>query len=240
MRYFNYQLFNSNIDKIFINDFESEDVITISTINPHSFVVAEKDLNFKRALINSDFLLVDGVGIRLILLLKLRNVKLINGPFLHSQILYKFNNKKLRVFYMGSTEFVLDKIKEKLNIQLPIWEVETYSPPFVNIFSNDQNDCIIENINKFKPDILFIGMTAPKQEKWVDLNKHLLKAKYIVSIGAVFDFYSGYKKSAPKLIAKLNLIWAYRLFTDFKHVWKRTFISFPLFIYYNVINSIKK
>ena len=111
MRYFNYQLFNSNIDKIFINDFESEDVITISTINPHSFVVAEKDLNFKRALINSDFLLVDGVGIRLILLLKLRNVKLINGPFLHSQILYKFNNKKLRVFYMGSTEFVLDKIK---------------------------------------------------------------------------------------------------------------------------------
>jgi N-acetylglucosaminyldiphosphoundecaprenol N-acetyl-beta-D-mannosaminyltransferase len=137
-----------------------------------------------------------------------------------------------------------EKISEKhdvnkLIIEAPLWVVETYSPPFTNAFSKDQNDIIINNINKFKPDILFIGMTAPKQEKWVDINKNNLDAKYIISIGAVFDFYSDVKKSAPKLIVNLNLIWAYRLLTDFKHVWRRTFISFPLFLYLNVIKSIK-
>ena len=239
MKYFQYLLFNSNFNDLFLNDFNNSKRVIISTLNPHSFVVAEKDLDFKKALLNADYLLVDGIGIKIILLIQFKKVQLFNGPYLHSQIISNFNKKKLKVFNMGSSDHVLSRINEKLKIEAPLWEVETYSPPFTNVFSNDQNDIIINIINKFKPDILFIGMTAPKQEKWVDMNKNYLDAKYIISIGAVFDFYSDVKKSAPKLFVYLHLIWAFRLFTDFKHVWRRTFISFPLFLYLNLIKSIK-
>lgn len=239
MRYFQYLLFNSNFNDLFYYKFNNSKRIIISTLNPHSFVVAERDNAFKKALLNADFLLVDGVGIKIILLIQFKIVKLFNGPYLHSQIISNFRKIKLKVFYMGSSEHVLNRIVDKLKIEAPLWDVETYSPPFTSVFSKDQNDIIINNVNKFKPDILFIGMTAPKQEKWVDINKNNLDANYIISIGAVFDFYSDVKKSAPKLIVNLNLIWAYRLLTDFKHVWRRTFISFPLFLYLNVVKSIK-
>lgn len=240
MQYFQYNLFNSDFFVLFKNKFHNNETVVISTINPHSFVVAENDSEFKKALINSDYLLVDGIGLKIVLLFKFKIVKLLNGPELHNLIIKNFRNTKLRVFYMGSTNVVLSKIKEKINKDLPLWEVDTFSPPFSKTFSDEQNKEIIKNINKFQPDILFIGMTAPKQEKWVNYNKEQLNAKYIISIGAVFDFYSEEKKSAPNLFVFFNLIWLYRLITDFKHVWKRTFVSIPLFIYYNIINSINR
>ncbi len=239
MKYFEYSLFNSSFENLFEKKFSLNKPVIISTINPHSFVVAENDEVFKSSLINSNFLIVDGIGIKLILYLFFKNVKLLNGPKLHSHILNYFKEQELRVFYMGSTEDVLTKIKQKLKKEVPLWIIETYSPPFVSTFSTIQNNLILEKINKFKPDILFVGMTAPKQEKWVDFNKSSINSKYIISIGAVFDFYSEIKKSPPQIIEKLNLIWLHRLMTDFNHVWKRTLISFPLFICYNIKKSIK-
>lgn len=239
MQYFQYNLFNSTFDELFNNLLISNEQSVIATINPHSFVVAENDPEFKSSLINSNYLLVDGIGIKMALYLQFKNVKLITGPDFHGQFIDLFRAKSLKVFYMGSTEVVLNKIKLKLGDIAPAWEVETYSPPFEKEFSLEQNNLILYNINKFKPDVLFVGMTAPKQEKWVEANKESIDAKYIASIGAVFDFYSGIKKSPPRIIVKFNLIWIYRLLTDFKHVWRRTFISVPFFIYYNLINYFK-
>ena len=88
--------------------------------------------------------------IKIILLIQFKIVKLFNGPYLHSQIISNFRKIKLKVFYMGSSEHVLNRIVDKLKIEAPLWDVETYSPPFTIVFSKDQNDIIINNVNKFK------------------------------------------------------------------------------------------
>lgn len=71
--------------------------------------------------------------------------------------------------------------------------MEGYSPPFSAEFSLRDNQKMIKAVNSFNPDVLFVGMTAPKQEKWVESQKEFLKSKMICSIGAVFDFYAGTK-----------------------------------------------
>lgn len=233
MKYFDYNIFDGNVSDIFSKGFNLKKAEVIATINPHSFVVAENDPFFKTALKNANFLVADGIGIKLINIIRGHNVKVYNGPFLHGFILKSFSNYPLKIFYMGSSEKVLDKIVSRHQVDTPNWKIQCLSPPYVDEISDEDNNRIIESINKFNPDILFIGMTAPKQEKWAELNKNLLHASYILSIGAVFDFYSGQKKNAPIIFQKMQLIWLYRLIFDFKHVWKRTFISLPKFLYYN-------
>lgn len=88
---------------------------------------------------------------------------------------------------------------------------------------------MILQINSFKPDILFVGMTAPKQEKWVFHNKNCINAEIICSIGAVFDFIAETKKRAPAWVIKAKIEWLYRSFTEWR-LTKRYLSSTPLFL----------
>ena len=240
VKYFEYNIYNGPFENLYKHGFNTPYPIVISTINPHSFVVAEQDYQFKNALKSSNYLVLDGVGIKILLLFLFKRVNIYNGPFIHSQIIKMFKNIPLKIFYMGSSLSVLEKIKLKHATETPLWEIQFLSPPYEAKFSEETNFSIVSSINSFSPDILFVGMTAPKQEKWVDENKFNINSKYIIPIGAVFDFYSGEKKIAPKLFQKLYLIWFYRLIFDFKHVWKRTIISLPLFFYYNLKKTIRQ
>lgn len=104
---------------------------------------------------------------------------------------------------MGSSEKVLALIKQRVKVDYPNIEVETYSPPYKPEFSEEDNRAIVEAINKANPDLLWIGMTAPKQEKWAYTHWHELKIHcHCGTIGAVFDFYAGTVKRAPAWVAK--------------------------------------
>ena len=94
-------------------------------------------------------------------------------------------------------------------------------------------------VNKFNPDVLFVGMTAPKQEKWVYQNKHNLNSTVICSIGAVFDFYAGNIVRAPKILIDLGLEWVHRSFMSFR-LFKRNLISNPKFLIYILKEKFKK
>jgi exopolysaccharide biosynthesis WecB/TagA/CpsF family protein len=89
---------------------------------------------------------------------------------------------------------------------------------------------MIEVINAAKPDVLWVGMTAPKQEKWVEENRHLLNVAVIGSIGAVFDYFSGTHPRAPQWICEYGIEWMYRFVKEPKRMWKRNFVSTPKFI----------
>ena len=89
---------------------------------------------------------------------------------------------------------------------------------------------MIATINQAKPDVLWIGMTAPKQEKWMHANAAKLHAKVIGSIGAVFDFYAETYPRAPKWICNLGLEWTYRLSREPRRMWRRTVVSAPKFV----------
>ena len=135
-------------------------------------------------------------------------------------------------FFMGSSEKVLGLIREKAKVVYPHIEVVTYSPPYKPEFSDEDNAAIVKAINDAKPDLLWIGMTAPKQEKWAyshwnELNIHC----HCGTIGAVFDFFAGTAKRAPKWWQEHSLEWLYRLIIEPKRMWRRYIIGNALFIW---------
>jgi N-acetylglucosaminyldiphosphoundecaprenol N-acetyl-beta-D-mannosaminyltransferase len=203
----------------------------INTINQYSFCIAQQDTEFKQALQGADVLLADGVAIvASVRLIHGTKIKKIAGAQLHEYLLKKLNENGGSCFYLGSSENTLSKIIARLNTEFPNVKVQTYSPPFKTVFSNSDNHKMIEAVNNFKPDVLFIGMTAPKQEKWAFTHKNELNATTICAIGAVFDFYAGTIPRPSKFWINLGLEWFIRLIKEPKRMWKRYLYYGPLFI----------
>jgi N-acetylglucosaminyldiphosphoundecaprenol N-acetyl-beta-D-mannosaminyltransferase len=212
-----YSVYTGNLD-ILQNDKQT----LISTINQYSYCMAEKDSNFKKALLESDILLPDGIGIvAAVRFLNRDKIIKFSGTDLHDTLLKKLDKKSGRCFYLGSTEKSLSKIRERMAQDFPSITVATYSPPFKSQFSDEDNAHMLSQVNAFNPDVLFVGMTAPKQEKWAHEHKEHLNATIICSIGAVFDFYAGTMKRPGKLWIKYRLEWLGRLLKEPKRMWKR-------------------
>lgn len=206
--------------------------LTIACANAHSLMVAQKDRGFFEALNDSDILLPDGIGVvysSRILGGRIR--KKIGGPDLFRELSrYVNNNGGCRYFFLGSTEEVLGKIRKNMEVKLPNVELAgTCSPPFGE-FSEQENQRIIEMINKSAPTVLWVGMTAPKQEKWIYQNRSRLKVPIIGAVGAAFDYFAGTKKR-PQWMIDRGLGWVYRLISEPKRLWRRYLLSAPFFIY---------
>lgn len=215
--------------------------ILINTINAHSFNVAQKDKLFAEALSKGDYLIPDGASI--IKACKFLDTKSqpkerIAGWDLFVLEMEKLENRsqreseRLKIMFMGSSEKVLSLIKDKAAVDYPHLNVVTYSPPYKPEFSEEDNRAIISAINDANPDLLWIGMTAPKQEKWTyshwqELNIHC----HVGTIGAVFDFYAGTARRAPKWWQEHSLEWLYRLCIEPKRMWRRYVIGNPLFLW---------
>ena len=228
--------------------------VLINTINAHSYNVAQKDKQYAESLIKGDYLIPDGESIVKAcrwLKAKSQPKERIAGWDLFSFEMGRLDGRSKReegrwkmeegrgkmVMFMGSSEKVLGLIRERCKVDYPNLEVVTYSPPYRAEFSEEENREIIRAINEAKPDLLWIGMTAPKQEKWtwqhwqeLDINCH------VGTIGAVFDFYAGTAKRAPIWWQRHGLEWLYRLIKEPKRMWRRYIIGNPLFIW-NVIRE---
>jgi len=227
MNIMNYEVFTGELSSL---DLSKKKII--NTINPHSYVTAKEDVLFKKALHSSDILIPDGSGIVLAAkTLYNKNIKKIAGANLHEFLLKRMNEKKGKIFYMGASEATLEKIYLKLKNEYPNIVIESYSPPFKQQFSEEENDIIIDKINQFNPDVLFIGMTAPKQEKWLYEHQDKLNFKVASSIGAVFDFYAETVHRPSPLWIKLHLEWFLRFLLEPKRLWRRNFISTPKFLF---------
>ncbi|MDA8558463.1 WecB/TagA/CpsF family glycosyltransferase [Flavobacteriaceae bacterium] len=210
---------------------ESQNQIIINTINPHSYCIALNDSIFRKSLFDSDILLPDGIGfVYASKLLNKKNINKVSGFDLHQYLIKIANKNQSKVFYLGSSTSTLKKIQNNINKSYPNIRLATFSPPFKSKFSALENIKMIEILNSFQPDYLFIGMTAPKQEKWVYENKHKLNAKVISSIGAVFDFYSGNIKRSHPFWIKYGLEWFPRFLKEPRRLFKRNLVSTPKFI----------
>ena len=202
------RVFSDSLEKIEIDKIYQK---TLNTISPNSYGISRKDVFFKNSLINTDYLVLDGVyfSVASILLNKI-NIKKNQGPKVFEFFINKISSKSGRVFFLGSSNKTLTKIKDRLNKEHKNIKAGFYSPPFKEIFSKSDNEKMVEIINKFKPDILFVGMTCPKQEKWSYENKNKLNVKLVCCIGAVFDWYAGNQKEIHPIWWKLRLAWLIR------------------------------
>lgn len=212
-----------------------EGKLLINTINAHSYNTALKDPLFAEALMKGDVLIPDGASIVMAcrkLKAKSQPLERIAGWDLFSFEMEKLNKRGGKCFFMGSSEKVLGLIRQRVAVDYPNIQVETYSPPYKLEFSKEDNESIIEAINQADPDLLWIGMTAPKQEKWTythwkELNVHC----HVGTIGAVFDFYAGTVKRAPLWWQEHGLEWLYRLIKEPRRMWRRYVLGNVLFLY---------
>ncbi len=208
--------------------------ILINTVNAHSFNTAQKDDLFADALRNGDYLIPDGVSIVKAckwLKAKSQPKERIAGWDLFVLEMDKLNRKGGKCFFMGSSPNVLELVKKRAATDYPNITVETYSPPYKPEFSKEDNEAIIHAINQACPDLLWIGMTAPKQEKWAfehwnELDIHC----HCGTIGAVFDFFAGTIKRAPQWWQRHSLEWLYRLMKEPKRMWRRYVLGNILFL----------
>lgn len=206
--------------------------IVFACANPHSIVTAQSDPDFMSALNDANQIVADGVGVAVMAKhLKISSGPRITGSDYFFSVMRGLNDSGTgRVFFFGSSDEVLDLISARLRREYPRLTIAgTYSPPF-GTWSEEENELMIARINEAKPDVLWVGMTAPKQEKWVFANRHKLKVPVIGSVGAVFDFFAGTHPRAPRWMCRLGLEWVYRLMKEPRRMWRRNFISTPLFL----------
>ncbi len=212
-----------------------EGKLLINTINAHSYNTAQKDKLFAEALRKGDALIPDGASI--VKACRWLNAKSKPEERIAGWDLFEFEMEKLnrnggKCFFMGSSEKVLALIKQRAKVEYPQIAVETYSPPYKPEFSEEDNQAIVEAINKANPDLLWIGMTAPKQEKWTYTHWSELQIHcHCGTIGAVFDFYAGTVKRAPIWWQQHSLEWGYRLLREPRRMWRRYMIGNVLFMW---------
>ena len=201
--------------------------------NPHSLMIAERDRLFKAALLDADLITPDGAG--MIVASKLLGGAIgqrITGSGVFRELSCALNERKgARYFFLGSSEKNLTLLTEKVQKNFPNIEITgAYSPPFKPEFSIEDSRKMIEAVNQAHPKVLWVGMTAPKQEKWIYQYKDQLDVNFIGAVGAVFDFYVDNIKRSNPWFLEHGLEWLPRLIQDPKRLWKRNFISAPKFI----------
>lgn len=219
-----------------------EGKLLINTINAFSYDNARKDVLFSEALQKGDVLIPDGISI--VKACRFLNAKSqpkerIAGWDLFVYEMEKLNRVGGKVMFLGSSDAVLNLIRHRVAEKYPKIEVDTYSPPYKPEFSDEDNEAMISAINHSNPDLLWIGMTAPKQEKWAYTHLDRLDVHcHIGTIGAVFDFFAGTVKRAPERWQRAGLEWLYRLLSEPRRMWRRYFIGNAKFIYYIMVEKI--
>jgi N-acetylglucosaminyldiphosphoundecaprenol N-acetyl-beta-D-mannosaminyltransferase len=205
--------------------------ILISTMNAYSFWVLQKDEIFQKAITNSHLILSDGISIVwAIRMLNGTRLKKIAGTDLLEWELKRLQKNNGKCFFLGSCTGTLKRIYARVKQEYPNVSVQYYEPPFKPAFSDEDDETMIRAVNSFAPDVLFIGLTAPKQEKWGASNFDRLNVNHICCIGAAFDFYALTIQRAPVWMINAGLEWFYRLLREPKRTWKRYLIGNSAFV----------
>jgi N-acetylglucosaminyldiphosphoundecaprenol N-acetyl-beta-D-mannosaminyltransferase len=207
------------------------DRVLLACANPHSMVITKTDAQFHDALNSATHVVSDGFGCRVAALLTGRDFgPRITGSDYFEALMKKLNGRGGKVFFLGSSTDTLARIKVRCAQDYPNLDVRSHSPPFGS-WTDAEDARIVRLLRDAEPDILWIGLTAPKQEKWAAANKDNFRIPVIGCIGAVFDYYAQTVKRAPRWVCRAGLEWLYRLAGEPRRLWKRTLVSFPVFMW---------
>ena len=215
----------------------------LACFNPHSYALSLKDEVFFRALKFADWLLPDGTGVLLASRLLGGSIKeRVTGSDVFAGLSKQMNQSgSMSVFFLGSTEETLKVIKQKMAADYPNIKIAgVYSPPYKDVFSKAEISEMVKEVNFATPDVLWVGMSAPKQEKFIFENRAQLNVKFVAAVGAVFDFYSGnVTRDAGSWFVRHGLEWLPRLLQEPKRLWRRMFVSAPIFLWHVVKQRFK-
>jgi len=137
----------------------------------------------------------------------------------------------VRHYFYGGAEGVADTLAVRLQHRYPGLVIAgTFSPPFRSLVP-DEDEAIVQRINAAEPDIVWVGMSTPKQERWMHAHRDRVKAPVMIGVGAAFDFLAGLKRQAPRWMQRSGLEWSFRLATEPRRLWKRYLVNNPWFVW---------
>lgn len=208
------------IDKVSIDEaveriitFTNEDKVhTVFTPNSEIIMSAYRDENMKSILNNASMLTADGIGV-------VKAAQIVQNPVkgrcagydISLKLMERMEKENKSLYLFGSKPEVVKTAYEKLKEKHPALNIAGYSDGY---FDENKEKEIINDINEKNPDVVFVCLGCPKQEKWINDNKDKLSSKVLMGLGGCLDVYAGYVKRAPDIFIKLNLEWFYRLIKE--------------------------
>jgi N-acetylglucosaminyldiphosphoundecaprenol N-acetyl-beta-D-mannosaminyltransferase len=166
------------------------------------------------------------------------HVERVYGPDLMLALCERLAAKGYRHFFYGGAEGVPEQLASVLQKRFPGLQVAgTFSPPFRSLTA-DEDDRIVQMINAAAPDIVWVGLSTPKQERWMAGHRERLTAPVLIGVGAAFDFLTGRKPQAPRWMQRAGLEWLFRLLTEPRRLWRRYLINNPLFVALVVLQAL--
>ena len=233
IRLMNYEIYTGNLLQI-----DTSKKMVITTINQYSFCLAEENEELKNALLQSDLLLPEGLSIVFAIRILLgKKIKKITAVDIHLHLLRELNENGGSCFYLGSSSETLLRITERLGVEFPNIRVGGCSTSSNHPFLKLENKQIIDTVNTFEPDVLFLGMNSPQQENWACHHKFQLKTKAICAIGSVFEFYADTNVTQSSSLIRLKLEFLSEFVKKSKRIRKRYLYYLPVFIGYMLQNK---
>jgi N-acetylglucosaminyldiphosphoundecaprenol N-acetyl-beta-D-mannosaminyltransferase len=157
-------------------------------------------------------------------------MKRVYGPDLMLDVLARSAELGWASYLYGGKDGVPELLAERLAARFPgLRIVGSYSPPFRTLTS-EEDDSIVERINAANPDLVWIGLSTPKQERWMAAHVGRLTAPVLLGVGAAFDIHAGTLRQAPPWLQRSGLEWAYRLYREPRRLWRRYFSNNPRFV----------
>jgi N-acetylglucosaminyldiphosphoundecaprenol N-acetyl-beta-D-mannosaminyltransferase len=153
------------------------------------------------------------------------HVERVYGPDLMLALCESSASAGYRHFLYGGAKGVPERLAENLLRRFSKLKiVGTYSPPFGPL-SDEEDEELVQAINESNPDIVWVGLSTPKQERWMATHVDRLTAPVLIGVGAAFDFHSGEKRQAPRLMQRSGLEWLFRLLCEPQRLWRRYLVN---------------
>jgi N-acetylglucosaminyldiphosphoundecaprenol N-acetyl-beta-D-mannosaminyltransferase len=157
-------------------------------------------------------------------------VERVYGPDLMRAISARSPTHGYRHFYFGGAPGIADRLAASLAAANPgLNVVGTLCPPF-RAFTPEEDADMVARINSTAPDIVWVGLSTPKQEYWMASHIHQINASVLIGVGAAFDFLAGTKRQAPTWMQRNGLEWLFRLCTEPRRLWRRYLHIVPRFL----------
>ena len=199
----------------------------------HGIWKAYQDPELKQILNSADIWVPDGIApVAIAKLQGLGEIQRIPGAELMQAFFELADQKGYRSFFYGDTDKTLNGLREKLENSYPGHEVVgAISPPFRTL-TEEEDEKMIQMINQAKPDVLWVALGMPKQDRWIFEHRDRLKVPVAIGVGAAFAFVSGDVKRVPEPIGAWGLEWLWRLIMEPSKLWRRDFIDGPRFLWH--------
>lgn len=208
----------------------SHESTTFYFINAHCINVARNDVDYQTIIKNNLYNYADGIGMKLAAnAFGTPLTDNVNGTDLFPLLCEEMQKKNLKVYFLGSSHERLDALIQNTQHTYPNLNIAGHHHGY---FANDDSQPIIHNITECKPDVLFVAMGVPKQEKWISQFKDQLNVKVLIGVGGLFDFYSGAIPRAPLWMRRIGMEWLFRFYQEPARLWQRYLIGNITFLLY--------